>query len=372
MRRLLHLVCLLVLISGRAYADGDLLPGLVHEATFLPITLPNGSEARLEAAILRPQGPGRFPLVVLVHGTPRRLDDIEHMSPEAYIGVAVAFATRGYAVVSILRRGFGRSSGPYAERYWGTCNNRDYLQVGRISAEDVTGAVAALRREPWVDPGKVVLLGHSTGGFAVTAAAATNPPGVVGILDIAGGRGSDAPDHVCSEDRLVSDVKVFGETARVPALWVYAENDHFFGPDLARRMLAAYAAGGAPAQLTMLPPIGADGHAALQMAPDDVIGPAVEAFLASLGLPTKVTMALPPPPPLPEPAGLNRGCALSFLAYVAARLEAKAFAINPEGHCGFRIGAHSADEARQAALDACLSRATDCRVYAVGQSLAAH
>jgi dienelactone hydrolase len=371
MRRLLLVACLLTLISGRAYADGDLLAGLVHEATFVPITLPDGSEARLEAMVLRPQGAGRFPLVVLVHGTPRQLDSIEHMSPEAYIGVAVAFATRGYAAVSILRRGFGRSSGPYAERYWGRCNNRDYLQVGRISAEDVTGAVAALRREPWVDPGKVVLLGHSTGGFAVTAAAATNPPGVVGILDIAGGRGSDAPDHVCSEDSLVSDLKVFGETARVPALWVYAENDHFFGPELARRMLAAYTAGGAPARLIMLPPFGADGHTALQMAPDDVIGPSVEAFLASLGLPTKVSVALPPLPPLPEPPGLNRGCALSFRAYVAARLEAKAFAINPEGHCGVRIGARSADEARRAALDACLNRATDCRVYAVGQSLAA-
>ena len=107
------------------------------------------------------------------------------------------------------------------------------------------------------------------------------------------------------------------------------------------------------------------------MVPDDVIGQPVEAFLASLGLPTKVIVALPPLPPLPEPAGLNRGCALSFRAYVAARLEAKAFALNSEGHCGFRIGAPSADEARQAALDACSNRATDCRVYAVGQSLAA-
>ena len=101
-----------------------------------------------------------------------------------------------------MRRGFGRSDGTYAEKYGvgATCGNLDYLRVARISAEDVLGAAAALRAEVWVDPDRTVLLGQSTGGLAVTAAAAANPLGVVGILDFAGGRGSDAPDHVCDED----------------------------------------------------------------------------------------------------------------------------------------------------------------------------
>jgi dipeptidyl aminopeptidase/acylaminoacyl peptidase len=148
--------------------------------------------------VIRPDRPERFPLVVLVHGTPRASGEtlgtaIAHQPPAELVSPAVAFAQRGYAAVSIMRRGFGRSEGRFAEALSGTCDDRDYLAVGRIPAEDVTGAVATLRGEPWVDPDRVLLLGHSTGGFAVTAAAATNPPGIVGILDFAGGHGSAGP-----------------------------------------------------------------------------------------------------------------------------------------------------------------------------------
>jgi dienelactone hydrolase len=76
----------------------------------------------------------------------------------------------------------------------------------------------ALRRQTWVDPGRVVLVGQSTGGFAVTAASARNPPGVLAVIDFAGGRGSYAPDQVCSPDWLVRAMHVWGRTARIPAL----------------------------------------------------------------------------------------------------------------------------------------------------------
>src|SRR5260221_5836034 len=51
-----------------------------------------------------------------------------------------------------------RSDGTYVEEYGGgaTCGNRDYLRVARISAEDVLGAVAALRAEVWVDRDRIV------------------------------------------------------------------------------------------------------------------------------------------------------------------------------------------------------------------------
>jgi dienelactone hydrolase len=225
---------LLVLTAQAARADESLLPGLIREPTFVSIALPDGAQERLEALTVRPDRPGRFPLVLMVHGTPRYSIRRSDMSPAAYIVPAVTFASRGYAVVSIMRRGFGHSDGPYAEEYGtgATCGNRDYLRVAQISAEDILGAVAVLRAERWIDPNRIVLLGQSTGGLAVTAAAAANPPGVAGILDFAGGRGSDTPDHVCDEDHLVGAFGEFGKTARAPALWVFAENDHFFGPDL--------------------------------------------------------------------------------------------------------------------------------------------
>ena len=364
MTRLLYALCLVVVTASLARADD-----LVRDMTSIQIALPGGGQARLEAMIVRPDRPGRFPLVIMVHGTPRDLRTIRNLSPALYIVQAEYFAARGYAAVAIMRRGFGHSDGPYAETIRGPCEARDYLAVSRISAQDVLGAVTALRSEPWVDPGRVVLLGHSTGGVAVTAAAATNPAGVVGILDFAGGRGSNAPDHVCSPDRLTEAFGVFGKTARIPALWIYAENDHFFSPALARQMFEAYTAAGAPARLVMLPPVGDDGHSALTAAPK-LIWPPVETFLASLGLPTTTVVSLPPLPALPAPPGLNDSCAAGFRDYVTVRNEAKAFAINPEGHCGWIFSAVSVDEAKRIAMESCAKRAANCVLYAVGQSLA--
>jgi dienelactone hydrolase len=337
MRRLGYAIALLALLVCPATAD-TAAPGLVQENLLLPITLPDGSKVKLEAMVIRPDRPGRFPLVVLVDGTPRASGEtlraaMAHQPPAELVIPAIAFAQRGYAAVSIMRRGFGRSEGQFAESLSGTCNDRDYLAVGRVAAEDVTGAVATLRGEPWVDPDRVLLLGHSTGGFAVTAAAANNPPGVVGILDFAGGHGSAGPDRVCSPDRLVEDAGILGRTARVPALWIYSENDHYIPAALGRRMFEAYVVSGAPAQLQVLPPFGVEGHAEVAVGPVELWWPSVESFLSGLHLPTSVMVELPTLASIPAPNPLNAACTMYFNYYVVARTDAKAFAWNAEGHC---------------------------------------
>ena len=120
----------------------------------------------------------------------------------------------------------------------------------------------------------------------MTAAAAKNPAGVVGILNVAGGFRSDLP---CGPDHLVKEFGIFARTARIPALWIYAENDRYFPPDLARRMFETYTKAGAPAQLQMLPPLGDDGHFVLSGSVDRW-WPSVEPFLSGLHLPTSVAM----------------------------------------------------------------------------------
>jgi pimeloyl-ACP methyl ester carboxylesterase len=291
MRRLDCVIGLLVLLLSPAAAD-PALPGLVRQDRMMPIALADGSQVKLETMILRPDRPGRFPLVVLVHGTNPAAGQAfrvaaERQSPTDLLNPAVAFAQHGYAVASIMRRGFGHSDGPFAETLSGPCDDRDYLAVARIAAEDVTGALVALRSEPWVEPDQVVLMGHSTGGIAVTAAAADNPAGVVGVLNFEGAHGS-VPGHTCSPDHLVADAGIFGRTARVPALWVYSENDRNATPALGRRMFDAYVASGAPGQLQVLPPFGVDGHAMVPMGPADFWWVAVESFLNQLRLPTSV------------------------------------------------------------------------------------
>ena len=356
--------------AGASSDEATLLPGLVREPIALQISLPDGAKPTLEALVVRPDRPGRWPLVLMTPGTPRvAATGVADRAPELLLNAAVAFAQRGYAVVIVLRRGFGHSEGPYAES-GGPCRSPDYLSPGKASADDLLGALDSLRAQPWVDGQRVLLLGKSTGGFAVLAAAARNPQGVVGVLDFAGGRGSNRPDNVCRPDQLIAAVEQYGSTAKIPSQWVWSENDHYFSPDLARQMLSAYTSHGASGQLAVLLPFGDDGHELLYDAPADAWWPTVEPFLKTLNLPTQVVVQLPALAALPQPAGLNEGCRERFVDYGVSRNEGKAFVIAAGGHCSNSLSERTPQEAADHALGYCRSKWSECRVYALGQRVA--
>ena len=111
-------------------------------------------------------------------------------------------------------------------------------------------------------------------------------PGVVGVVNFAGGRGSSAPDVVRDEANLIASYGTYGKTIRVPSLWLYSQNDHYFGPDLARRFLDAFQAGGGDVEFISLPPYGADGHSSFVRAKDNWYAPVLE-FLKRIGVVTE-------------------------------------------------------------------------------------
>jgi homoserine acetyltransferase len=88
-------------------------------------------------------------------------------------------------------------------------------------------------------------------------------PSVKAIIAFAAGRGGRVggkPNNNCAPDQLVEATADFGRTARTPMLWIYIENDTFFGPELSRRMHQAYTGAGGNAEYHLLPPFGSDGH----------------------------------------------------------------------------------------------------------------
>jgi hypothetical protein len=66
---------------------------------------------------------------------------------------------------------------------------------------------------------------------------------------------------------------------------------------------------------------------------------------------------------------VNDVCLGFFRDYVAARTEAKAFAVNPEGHCGSEINSRSLNDAKEEAMARCIGAWKDCKLYAAGQEL---
>ena len=244
-----------------------------------------GKTYQLDAMLYKPQGYGPFPAMVMTHGTSRLVAERAKVTADTYyVRQATTFAKLGIAVLFVARRGFGISDGPYAEEYQFHANGtRNYTKTGLAATHDLSAAVRFLQEKPFVDKQRVVLLGQSTGGHSVMATGSLNLPGVIGVVNFAGGRGSTAPDTVRDEATLIESFGAYGKTFKVPSIWLYSANDHYFGPALARRFLAAFQAAGGNAEFVSLPANGDDGHSSFSRAKDNWY-PAVLEFLRKIGI----------------------------------------------------------------------------------------
>jgi len=291
-RRSCHVIrcfSLAALLAGIVLAAPPGAAALVGTEVTVPMTVKGlfgDKTVHLAATEYRPEGPGPFPAIVLNHGAPGSAGERVEYSGKFPVASAV-FVEWGFVVLNPVRRGYGKTGGAYAEDI-GRCDNPFFVEAGLETANDIAAAVAYLRAQPYVDRGRIALVGVSAGGWGSLAAASRGNLPIRGVVNFAGGRGGrhhDLPNNNCAPDRLVSAAGTFGKTARVPSLWLYSENDQFFGPELSRRMSAAYNARGGHAQYQLLPAIGADGHHLIGMRDGVPLWrDQVEAFLREIGV----------------------------------------------------------------------------------------
>lgn len=324
----------------------------------------------LETLFIRPAEAGRYPLVIINHGSPRKAEERPTMTPAGYYNVALEFARRGFAVAIVMRRGYGDSGSDMAE-HSGPCNNPDYIRSGRAGAADIKAAIVALGKRSDVDPARVIAVGQSAGGLASVALAADPPPGLVAVINFAGGRGSRADFDVCKDERLIAAFGAFGKTSRLPMLWIYTANDHFFEPKLAEKFHDAFKAGGGRVQFIRAPAYGKDGHGLFSISGIPLWTRYVEGFLADHDLTQRATPApLPSLPTLAAPPQFGaRG--REALAQYRRALDPKAFAVSSDGgYFGWRSGRRTIEEARRGALKSCETDKRTCRILYINDTAA--
>lgn len=240
---------------------------------------------RLRAVLYAPEGRGPFPLVVISHGA----SSADRRQTNPFVEQSHWFVKRGFVVVVPSRRGYGGSDGPYAESF-GRCEDADYRIAGLQTARDIWLVIDFMSKQPFVDGRRVVLVGHSAGGFGSLALASLDPPGLVGVINFAGGRGSIRPDIVCSPSHLRGAFSELGRSSTIPSLWLYSRNDRFFSPGLARAWYDEYVRAGGRAQFIELAEGGVDGH---QVFAEPTSMPlwtdAVAQFLSELGFSAPIT-----------------------------------------------------------------------------------
>jgi dienelactone hydrolase len=304
----------------------------------------------LDALLVYAELPGKHPLVVITHGSSRKVEEHAQVTVWQQLPQALWFARRGWIALVVVRRGYGASGGEPDGRRAGRCPQTDYESAGEYSAEDMRMAIDYARGLPEVDATHIIAMGVSTGGFATVALTAKAPAGLVAAINFAGGRGSKSDHDVCNSGDLIRAYRDFGKHSRTPMLWLYAQNDKFFWPELAQKFDAAFRSQGGQDQFVLAPPIGEDGHALFRHV--EAWSSTVDDFLKQQNL-TPLAEPLPElkPPNVPPPAGLSEEGLHAFQNYLLLGPH-KAFATSAHSF-GFSVARRTADDARARALKSC-------------------
>ena len=147
----------------------------------------------------------------------------------------------------------------------------------------------------------IVVAGTSHGGLATMAYGTEAAPGVRALINFSGGLRQDA----CNDwqGNLTRAFGAYGEKTKVPSLWMYGDNDSVWTRRWWRACMPRIRAHGASAKMVDFGNYKNDAH---RLVGDrdgvHVWWPAVEAFLARVGMPTGVQYRVADPS-LPKASG---------------------------------------------------------------------
>jgi dienelactone hydrolase len=234
------------------------------------------------ALLFRPPGDGPFPLAVIAHASTQNVLRRAQMPQPEYHALTAYLVARGYAVLVPERPGHGATGGKYLEDQGG-CDEANYSRSGYATADSIKAALNYLLAQPFVRQERTIIVGHSAGAWGALAMAGEDPKLVSAIVAFAPGRGghaNDAPNQVCAPHTLIASAREFGDEARVPVIWLVADNDSYFSPDLSKQMADAFRAGGDKVDFRVLPAFGSEGHWLAETdGGEKVFGPVLDAAI---------------------------------------------------------------------------------------------
>ena len=253
----------------------------------------DGSSREVVTHLYKPGGAGPFPLVIYSHGRAGTPVERSQLKFPVSVGHANYWLRKGVAVVAAVRPGYGETGGSDRENSFtrwsnGGCLGKANFTGTAVNARQVVVALHGWALEqPWVRKDRLLLEGQSVGGMTTVAAAALNLPGVVGAVNFAGGSGgypSESPGKSCNADVLMQTYQEFGPLVKVPSIWLYAENDQYWGAEMPRQWHAAFKAGGSDTELVQTGPVeGRDGHTLINFGGSMWSNP-LNAFVKKVGL----------------------------------------------------------------------------------------
>ena len=321
----------------------------------------------MPVTIFRPAGDAVHPLVVLNHG--RAVGDKRAAQGRARFENAARYLVgKGFVVMVPTRIGYWETYGDFDPEQSGTCKRRNFAPQHQAVSDQVLATVALARTLPFVDASRWLVAGQSVGGLTTVATVGRNPSGLVAGINFSGGSGGNpdaTPGSPCNPDALGQQWARLARTAIAPMLWLYWQNDLYWGEDVPKQWHQAWVKAGGKAEFKSLAPIAGDGHLGLDRDMDHWL-PLVDAFLSGLGFNQPAIVTKPPATNWAEVDEVNKvplsakSRTAGYERFLAAGTP-RAFAIGSQGAWGYATG----DYVTGRALGFCLRSGQACQLYAV-------
>ena len=313
--------------------------------------------------IYRPAGEGPFPLVVFNHGrsVAEKRAQQGRSRPET---VARYLVAKGFVVMAPTRIGYWETYGDFDPES-SACKTIEPMSIA--ASQQVLATVEFAKTLPYVDASRWLVAGQSVGGLTTVATVGRAPAGLLGGINFSGGTGGNpdlSPGSPCNPYATTRYWGDIAKNAKAPMLWMYWENDKYWGPSNPKTWHRAWVDSGGQAQFVGFGPSGKDGHNGLHEDMDHWL-PVVDRFLQDLGFDQPAVATAPPPSGFADladqsrvPAGAaGKAAYAKFLDMAAPR----AFAVSTRGGYGMARG----DYAVGRALGNCQRFGNPCKLYAV-------
>lgn len=280
-----------VLSGSTRFAAADERPlaaDLREEVVRIPVTVRDRhgrQETRaMPITIYRPAGGGPHPLAVFNHGRAEadRRAQQGRSRPER---LARYLVRHGFVVLAPTRVGYGENHGDFDPEDAGGCFRAQREPMAVAASDQAIAAAAYARGLPYVDASRWIVIGQSVGGLASVATVWRDPPGLVGGINFSGGAGGSPKHHPgepCAPWELEQLLAAKAPGARQPMLWLYWDNDLYWGAQYPRRWHRAWTESGGQAEFHLLPASGQDGHLGWVQDMDRWV-PLVDRWLAERG-----------------------------------------------------------------------------------------
>lgn len=317
--------------------------------------------------LYRPTGDGPFPLIVFNHGrsvASKRAEQGRYR-PE---NVARYLVNKGFVVIVPNRIGYWETYGSFDPEY---SNCRSIESMSIAASDQVLATVEFAKTLSYVDTSRWIVAGQSVGGLTSVATVGRAPAGLMGGINFSGGTGGNpdfSPGNPCGSEWTSIYWGSIALQAKAPMLWLYWENDKYWGAELPKTWHSAWIKGGGNARFIQFAGVGDDGHGGLNQDMDHWL-PEVDTFLNALGFQKAAIISKPQASAFADIDDIRKVPASeSAKAAYAKFLSSKsprAFAVSTRGGWGSATG----DYAHGRAIGNCQRYGQICKLYAVDDAV---